>query len=84
MKAGSDWFLFWRLAFQMRRAFVSISLSTQTESEIKDKCNKANTNRETGENTFLKLVSAMVFWKLVKIKDMIQYLCLSIFIILFH
>ena len=34
-------------------------------------------NRETGENTFLKLVNAMVFLKLVKIKDLIQYLYIN-------
>ena len=62
----SDWFSFLRLDFQLRRTSISVSLSTETESATKEKCNMAYTNREMGQNTVLKLVNAMGFWKLVK------------------
>ena len=62
----SDWFSFLRLAFQLRRTSISVSLSTETESATKEKCNMANTNRETEKNIVLKLVNAMGCWKLVK------------------
>ena len=65
-ESRSDWFSFWSLAFQLRRASASVLLSTETESAIVEKCNMDNTNRETRENTFWKLVNAMGFLKLVK------------------